>query len=72
MASSEAAGRPPVRGRTEAAAIFFVVLAVVTSEVALDLTSQESSLRASGIRDSVDLLAALTECIVVIFLFFFF
>lgn len=67
MASSEAAGRPPVRRRTEAAAIFFVVLAVVTSEVALDLTSQESSLRASGIRDSVDLLAALAECIVVIF-----
>lgn len=42
----------------------------------MDLTSQEHFLHASGIHDSVDLLAALTKCIVdpsrLIFNFFFF
>lgn len=73
MASSKAAGRPPLRGRTEAFAFFCYCCYFGGS---LDLTSQEISLRASGIHDSVDLLAALAKCIVdsycVIFFNFFF
>lgn len=57
MASSKAAGRPRVRGKTEAFAFFFFLLtAVVTSEVAGILPRRGiDALRAAGIHDSVDL-----------------
>lgn len=56
MASSKAAGRPRVRGRTEAFAFFFLLTAVVTSEVAGILPRRGiDALRAAGIHDSVDL-----------------
>lgn len=75
MASSKAAGRPPQRGRTEALLFFFFCYCYYFGG-SLDLTSREIFLHASGIHDSVDLLAALAKCIVdsccVIFKFFFY
>lgn len=64
MASSKAAGRPPLRGRTEAFAGGFFSCYCCYFGGSLDLTSQEIFLHASGIHDSVDLLAALAKCIV--------